>query len=1344
MLDNGTNATVTFNTGGSLKLTSGGLITNENRTVTFGSTSTRGTITSGSPYLYAWIFQNTTTLNSIIADDGSNSIGLIKSAPGALTLTAPNTYTGDTYAYQGTLTLSTSGANGTTIVAVPGDLFAVGGDVTESAANQIATTANITVGAGSALTLRGGTTSTFSSFKLTNEGGAGSNNRPIITATNAGGTVNLTATNAVTAVDNAVFSTPTLSVNLGTINFTGAAGTAQTISVTGDQAEPLNLVFNPNIGTIPAGVAGGGLVKLGEGMMALGGSAANQFGVSASGPATEVLNIKEGIVRVDAANALGNRLAITTVQPGAVLLGRNISASSTAGIAGSLVLKGGATLGVTEGSSTFGDATTDPNALGTLTVEGDIDLYTTDYFLPVTQSYTVTINSKLTGSGDINVIAPSGPTAVGVLRLGNNITGAAAGANDYSGTITLGLNAQLLSQATAGATTGSQLGTATIALNGGELRIRDEGTGSNQTLTYGNNINLQSSSTINVDRFTATTNNVIAFGTLTVSSGIQDLTVTGGNNYDVSFAQIDGPGTFRKEGTGNLYLDGYAPTFSGNFEIPGAQGMSTQAAQGLNFNATTNDLNSLVVSGNYYPLPSKTVNVGTLTVGRNTGIANGLNGVSVGSNGGAISIANGAVLTATTLRNDGIIGTTGTNGASITATSIKGSGFYTTLGQQLTVNGSLNDATGVFKVAGGTTASDVVTLNATNSAVTGGVDVQSGTLRITASSAASTPLGTNVTVRGYPASTPGANQQAVAAPGGTLLFDTTAAGNTLQHVGNISSSGTVRAAGVGTTEITGSINGSAISYVPGLLEGRIATGTLDVSATRPGNPGNFGIKLEPRMAQTNLVTQNALTGWQDNVTWIYTGEFHDPDGLFSFAENIDDRTLISIDGVNVLVNNSSSQVTSTAYSVGQSGSTANQANANSGTPTRDFGMGPNGDGWHTIEIRMTNGTGGAGPTAANGFAANYGLGLNTEGATALDGSLYLRPIDPGDGSLFRTATGGKGKIVVDPGALLKVGGFSLMSNVTINGGSTVESALKLTGAGTSDTETLAITNLGAVEVPTGHNLQTQNLSVAALGEFYKAGAGTLTVSGTGGVNLASTALVTIAEGKVVVSGTSAATDSSSAQIYVDGSDTVLTVNGSISGRVNVGQIDGGGRLAGLGSIGEIDVAQGTLSPGDPAGDTLGTLSTASLTLNSSSTLELQLGGTSAGSYDQLAVSTQVNLDGELKLSLADGFTLAKDDLFTIVLNNGTNAVSPVGYGFSNAQMDPTYSNDFPTVFDTSGNAWLLSLTGEGGQFDVTGGNDVMLMATVPEPSALINLSLGLAGLLGLQRFRRRTARSIQS
>src|SRR5205823_7444831 len=138
-----------------------------------------------------------------------------------------------------------------------------------------------------------------------------------------------------------------------------------------------------------------------------------------------------------------------------------------------------------------------------------------------------------------------------------------------------------------------------------------------------------------------------------------------------------------------------------------------------------------------------------------------------------------------------------------------------------------------------------------------------------------------------------------------------------------------------------------------------------------------------------------------NETWVYTGQVFDADGVFSFAENIDDSAQVAIDGVVVLKNGSAAVVTNSALTGGQNGATASNA-ANTGTTAVNYGMGPNGDGWHTIEIRLGNATGAAGFTsdATNHWGANspstfMGFGFSATGNAAFDGNNFAIPQDPG-------------------------------------------------------------------------------------------------------------------------------------------------------------------------------------------------------------------------------------------------------------------------------------------------------------------------------------------------------------
>ncbi len=130
------------------------------------------------------------------------------------------------------------------------------------------------------------------------------------------------------------------------------------------------------------------------------------------------------------------------------------------------------------------------------------------------------------------------------------------------------------------------LGTGLVTLNGtgGTLRIRDNGTGSNGTIAYGNNIAVSASGTIDLDRSPggASSGNTVALGTLAI--GAQTLTVNGANGYAVRFngavtltgaatistntevvlqGTISGSFGITKTGFGRLAINGTANAYTG-------------------------------------------------------------------------------------------------------------------------------------------------------------------------------------------------------------------------------------------------------------------------------------------------------------------------------------------------------------------------------------------------------------------------------------------------------------------------------------------------------------------------------------------------------------------------------------------------------------------------------------------------------------------------------------------------------------------------------------------------------------------------------------------------------------
>lgn len=128
--------------------------------------------------------------------------------------------------------------------------------------------------------------------------------------------------------------------------------------------------------------------------------------------------------------------------------------------------------------------------------------------------------------------------------------------------------------------------------------------------------------------------------------------------------------------------------------------------------------------------------------------------------------------------------------------------------------------------------------------------------------------------------------------------------------------------------------------------------------------------------------------------------------------------------------------------------------------------------------------------------------------------------------------------------------------------------------------------------------------------------------------------------------------------YVDIRDGMLTGEGSV--RTGSGPI-----------VGQVEAINGTIAPGDG----VGTMEIdGRLSLGGGATLQLELGGTTAGSgYDQLIVSDSVALDGTLEIVLVDAgaglFTPTVGDVFTLVTYSSEGGVFdtldlPAGYEWS--------------------------------------------------------------------------------
>lgn len=108
---------------------------------------------------------------------------------------------------------------------------------------------------------------------------------------------------------------------------------------------------------------------------------------------------------------------------------------------------------------------------------------------------------------------------------------------------------------------------------------------------------------------------------------------------------------------------------------------------------------------------------------------------------------------------------------------------------------------------------------------------------------------------------------------------------------------------------------------------------------------------------------------------------------------------------------------------------------------------------------------------------------------------------------------------------------------------------------------------------------------------------------------------------------------------------MTTVDGTLTDAFGVNI--NGGKLFGTGTIAASVVSTGSVT----AGDTLtkaGTLSPSTYTQNSKGSLNIQIGGTAAGTYSVLAVANGASLNGTLNVKLINGFVPAIGDAFTIL------------------------------------------------------------------------------------------------
>ncbi|HEX8911633.1 MAG TPA: autotransporter-associated beta strand repeat-containing protein, partial [Humisphaera sp.] len=280
--------------------------------------------------------------------------------------------------------------------------------------------------------------------------------------------------------------------------------------------------------------------------------------------------------------------------------------------------------------------------------------------------------------------------------------------------------------------------------------------------------------------------------------------------------------------------------------------------------------------------------------------------------------------------------------------------------------------------------------------------------------------------------------------------------------------------------------------------------------------------------------------------------------------------------------------------------------------------------------------------------------------------------------------------------------------------------------GTYDLNGFAQTVASLADAGTGARVITNNAASAAA---------TLTVTGTGtfGGTLkdgptATLALAKTTGGTLTLSGP----NSYSGGTTISAGAVVVAAGGSLgSGPVNVG---GTGTLGGAGSVAApVQVSGGTVAPGVTAG----TLSLAGGVAFTGGALSVDLNGLTPGTgHDQLLVTGgNVALGaGVATLTGTAGFVPTAGTRLWVLNNAGSGTTT--GY-FLDALGNPARTDG--SLLFVGSQQFAVYYSADLGANALTGGNDVVLVATgVPEPSAAVaGLGLAAAGLLSRRRRSRR-------
>jgi autotransporter-associated beta strand protein len=504
----------------------------------------------------------------------------------------------------------------------------------------------------------------------------------------------------------------------------------------------------------------------------------------------------------------------------------------------------------------------------------------------------------------------------------------------------------------------------------------------------------------------------------------------------------------------------------------------------------------------------------------------------------------------------------------------------------------------------------------------------------------------------------------------TLTIDNTTGGGNNSSIQGVTISGAISNGnllkiGSGTLDLSGNNSYANITANGGfvLAETNTALGAAAGIVTA-NDPGQFELRNGITVVKTTLnLNANDLGGGlgaNGNLTNTFRGNVVLMAGAGGVALGAgvgaaNASTRLVIDGV-------MSGATSTLSINGSGVIEFARNNTFTGVTNLNGNLGPS-----TLQVDAPAGLGAGGPGNETQITSGNTLLLNFNGSLLDTGAVPENILLAGAGVGGRGALRSAGNTIVTiPGTITFIAGAPWIFGVdgaagqmTLSGvidSQAANRALTKVGPGTLVVGGAAANTFQGGVFVNGGILSVQNTSATPLGTLAGATGGLVTVNNTGTLRV----------------------------------ETLITIPNPV-------KVNTGGTLAGAGTVNNtVTSTGGTVSPGTSPVSTA-TLTVGSTALDAASTFRVQLNGTAAGTFDQLAVNGTVNL-GNARLSVQLGFQPAVNSTFVILANDGVDAITGT---FANAP-----EGGFFAVGGT-----LFQVTYQGGP----GNNDVVLTVVPPIP-----------------------------